>query len=48
MLVEVEGNNLSENLGSIENVITESGLTEVKDWRDKGSGRNRLYKRELS
>ena len=48
LLVEVEGNNLSENLGSIENVIAESGLTEVKNWRDKGSGRNRLYKRELS
>ena len=48
LLVEVEGKNLNENLESIENVIAESGLTENKDWRDKGSGRNRLYKRELS
>ena len=46
LLIEVEGKNLSENLGSIENTIAESGLTENKDWRDKGSGRNRLYKRE--
>ncbi len=48
LLVEVEGRNLSENLRSIENTIAESGLTEDKNWRDKGSGRNRLYKRELS
>ncbi len=48
LLVEVEGKNLTENLGSIENAIAESGLTEDKNWRDKGSGRNRLYKRELS
>ena len=48
LLIEVEGKNLSENLGSIENTIAESGLTEDKDWRDKGSGRNRLYRRELS
>ena len=48
LLIEVEGKNLSENLGSIENTIAESGLTEDKDWRDKGSGRNRLYKRESS
>jgi len=47
LLVEVEGRNLTENLGSIENTIAESGLTEDKGWRDKGSGRNRLYKRKL-
>ena len=48
LLIEVEGKNLSENLRSIENTIAESGLTEDKSWRDKGSGRNRLYRRELS
>ena len=48
LLIEVEGKNLSENLRSIENTIAESGLTEDKIWRDKGSGRNRLYRRELS
>ena len=48
LLIEVEGKNLSENLRSIENTIAESGLTEDTIWRDKGSGRNRLYRRELS
>ena len=48
LLVEIEGKNLSENLESIENSIVESGLREDESWRDKGSGRNRLYKRELS
>jgi len=48
LLVEIEGKNLSEKLESIENSIAESGLREDRNWRDKGSGRNRLYKRELS
>ena len=48
LLVEIEGKNLSENLESIESSISESGLKEEKSWRDKGSGRNRLYKRKLN
>ena len=47
LLIEVEGKNLTENLRSIENTIAESGLTEDKIWRDKGSGRNRLYRLSL-
>ncbi len=46
LLVEIEGKNLSENLKSIENSVSESGLSEDKSWRSKGSGRNRLYKRK--
>ena len=48
LLVEIEGKNLGENLESIESSISESGLKEEKSWRDKGSGRNRLYKRKLN
>jgi len=37
-----------ENLESIENLISKSGLKEDKSWREKGSRRNRLYKRKLN
>tara|TARA_B100001564_G_scaffold359273_1_gene380416 strand:+ start:356 stop:1132 length:777 start_codon:yes stop_codon:yes gene_type:complete len=45
LLVEIEGNNLKENLIKIENIISLAGLSEEVSWRDKGSGRNRLYSR---
>ncbi len=48
LLVEIEGKNLKENLESIENLISKSGLKEDKSWRKKGSRRNRLYKRKLN
>tara|TARA_B100000686_G_scaffold304106_1_gene341490 strand:- start:604 stop:1371 length:768 start_codon:yes stop_codon:yes gene_type:complete len=48
LLVEIEGKNLKENLKYIENHISQSGLVEDKTWREKGSGRNRLYKRSLN
>ena len=48
LLIEIEGKNLRENLELIENLISNSGLVEDKTWRDKGSKRNRLYKRELN
>ena len=48
LLVEIEGKNLKENLESIENLISKSGLKEDKSWREKGSRRNRLYKRKLN
>ena len=47
LLVEIEGKNSRENLKSIENSISNAGLVEDKTWREKGSGRNRLYKRGL-
>ena len=34
-----------ENLIKIENIISLAGLSEEISWRDKGSGRNRLYSR---
>ncbi len=48
LLVEIEGENLKENLKYIENHMSQSGLVEDKTWREKGSGRNRLYKRSLN
>ena len=43
LLIEMEGRNLEENLSGIENIISNAGLVEQITWRDKGSGRNRLY-----
>lgn len=46
ILIEIEGNNLDENLTSIEDILRNAGLTEDDSWRNKGSGRNRLYRRK--
>ena len=46
ILIEVEGKNLEENLNQIETITAEAGLEEYVSWRDKGSGRNRLYRRK--
>ena len=46
ILIEVEGKNLEENLNQIETITAEAGLEEDVSWRDKGSGRNRLYRRK--
>ena len=46
ILVEIEGSNRGENLEDIENLLSNAGLIEDTEWRDKGSGRNRLYKRD--
>jgi len=46
LLVEVEGKNLSENISRIELCLNSAGLSEDVSWRDKGSGRNRLFIRE--
>ena len=46
ILVEIEGSNRGENLEDIENLLSSAGLIEDTEWRDKGSGRNRLYKRD--
>ena len=46
ILVEIEGSNRGENLEDIENLLSNAGLIEDTKWRDKGSGRNRLYKRD--
>jgi FkbM family methyltransferase len=44
--VEIEGRNLEENLKDIEEIVSLAGLTEEESWRNKGSGRNRLYLRK--
>jgi len=44
--VEIEGRNLEENLKDIEEIISLAGLVEEESWRNKGSGRNRLYLRK--
>jgi len=44
--VEIEGKNLIENLEQIEGIMSFAGLEEEESWRDKGSGRNRLYLRK--
>ena len=44
--VEIEGKNLEENLKDIEEIVSLAGLTEEESWRNKGSGRNRLYLRK--
>jgi hypothetical protein len=44
--VEIEGKNLIENLEEIEGIMSFAGLEEEESWRDKGSGRNRLYLRK--
>ena len=46
ILIEVKGKNLEENLNQIETITTEAGLQEDVSWRNKGSGRNRLYRRK--
>jgi hypothetical protein len=46
ILIEVEGKNLEENLNQIETITAEAGLEEDVSWRNKGSGRNRLYRRK--
>ena len=43
--IEVEGKNLTDNISFIESSLLDAGLTEDKSWRNKGSGRNRLFKR---
>ena len=43
ILIEIEGTNLNENLDRIEEIISSAGLEEDTNWRNKGSGRNRLY-----
>ena len=48
ILIEIEGVNLSENLSKIEDIISQSGLEEDTNWRNKGSGRNRMYWRKKS
>ena len=45
LLIEIEGKNLSNNFKKINSTLKEAGLTEDKAWRDKGSGRNRLFVR---
>jgi len=45
--IEVEGKNLTDNISIIESCLSEAGLIEDKAWRNKGSGRNRLFKRAL-
>ena len=44
--VEIEGRNLEENLKDIEEIVSLAGLVEEESWRNKGSGRNRLYLRK--
>lgn len=46
VLIEMEGNNLKENLIPIEEAFLAAGLLEENSWRNKGSGRNRLYRRK--
>ena len=48
ILIEIEGINLNENLSKIEDIISKSGLKEDTNWRNKGSGRNRMYWRKKS
>ena len=48
ILIEMEGINLDENLEKIENIVSMAGLEEELSWRNKGSGRNRLYLRKYS
>jgi FkbM family methyltransferase len=48
ILIEVEGSNLTKNLGGIEAIISAAGLEEDLSWRNKGSGRNRLYRKKLN
>ena len=43
---KVEGKNLTENLEEIEGIMSFAGLEEEESWRDRGSGRNRLYLRK--
>ena len=43
LLVEIEGKNLSKNFEKINVLLEKSGLIENEEWRDKGSGRNRLF-----
>jgi hypothetical protein len=45
--IEVEGKNLTENISIIESCLSDAGLIEDKAWRNKGSRRNRLFKRAL-
>jgi len=44
----MEGINLDENLEKIENILAMAGLEEELSRRNKGSRRNRLYKRKYS
>ena len=46
LLIEIEGINLNENLSKIEEFVFHSGLEEDISWRNKGSGRNRMYWRK--
>ena len=48
ILIEIEGINLVDNLSKIEDIISHSGLEEDISWRNKGSGRNRMYWRKSS
>ena len=45
--IEVEGKNLTDNISTIESCLSDAGLTEDRAWRNKGSRRNRLFKRAL-
>jgi hypothetical protein len=45
--IEVEGKNLTDNISIIESCLSDAGLIEDKAWRNKGSRRNRLFKRAL-
>ena len=46
LLIEIEGNNLTQNISMIEGLVNKAGMEEDKSWRNKGSGRNRLYVRK--
>ena len=43
LLLEIEGKNLSKNLEKINVLLEKAGLIENEEWRNKGSGRNRLF-----
>ena len=45
VLIEIEGKNYSENFKKIRLSLEKTGLIEDKTWRDRGSGRNRLFVR---
>ena len=45
VLIEIEGKNLSNNFEMINSSLKEAGLKEDETWRNKGSGRNRLFVR---
>lgn len=45
VIIEVEGRNAEEAATRIEQPLEQAGLREDESWRDKGSRRNRVYRR---